>query len=72
MAYVNPNFPTKKKLADALVRGTVRIQVWNPNMPKPNLGSEQGPFSVEGPWNQAPAWHARVEVIDGFVVRILQ
>ncbi len=71
--YVSPNFKTKKALRDTLIRGTVEVLIFQPNAIPHTLGTEQGAFSVEGPWYpQHYTWSARVEVVDGRVTRILQ
>jgi len=67
MAYVQPNFKTKKELRIALERGD-RIQVF-----QPYLGSvpQQGTVSLEGPHYPAPhSWYAEGVMLGGKLVKI--
>lgn len=55
--YVNPNFPTKKALKEAIKNGE-RVVVFAPGIGAPREGEE----SVEGPHYPKPhSWYARVE-----------
>jgi hypothetical protein len=68
MAYVSPNFPTKKALKEAVAAGKP-IEVFSPGMfPAKSDGTE----SVEGPHYPKPhTWYARVKVADGLVVKVI-
>lgn len=67
MAYVNPNFKTKKALKDALKAGQ-SIEVF-----QPGLGTvpTNGRIHLEGPHYPAPhTWYAQGVMQDGRLVRI--
>ncbi len=67
MAYVFPNFKTKKALKDAIKEGKeVTVYV-------PGLGSvpANGTAAIEGPHFPAPhTWYASVTIQDGKVVKV--
>jgi len=67
MAYVDPNFKTKKALRDAIKAGA-HVSVYSPG----SYPCEQnGTLCVEGPHYPAPhTWYARVHVIDGMVNKV--
>lgn len=68
--YVSPNFPTKKSLREAIKRNEI-IRVWLLG-PFPSL-PQNGLISIEGPHYPKPrSWYARVEVVDGRVIREVQ
>ena len=68
MAYVNPNFKTKKALKEAVKNGET-VTVFNPG-----LGGPIPPNStqcIEGPhYPQPHNWYAEVTVQDGKVVKV--
>lgn len=67
MAYVSPNFKTKKALKEAVAAGK-RVTVFSPG---PFGCNQNGCESVEGPHYPAPhSWYASVEVKDGVVVKV--
>ena len=68
MAYVSPNYPTKKALKEAIAEGR-RPTVFSPGP----FGVEQnGRVAVEGPHYPKPhSWYADVEVVDGVVVKVV-
>jgi hypothetical protein len=65
--YVNPNYPSKKALKDAVKAG-VPVEVFSPGFfARPTKGI----VSVEGPHAPEPhKWYARVEVKDGIVIKV--
>lgn len=69
MAYVSPNFPTKKSLKAAVEAGE-RVEVFSPG---PFGAKRDGVESVEGPHYPKPhSWYARVQVEAGHVVKVLK
>jgi hypothetical protein len=65
--YVNPNFPTKKALKEAVANGR-DVTVYSPG---PFPCPQNGDLSVEGPHSPKPhTWYARVEVLDGKVIKV--
>lgn len=67
MAYVNPNFKTKKALREAIAAGK-HIDVY-----QPGLGTvpTTGRIALEGPHYPAPhTWYADGTMQDGKLVRI--
>lgn len=67
MAYVDPNFPTKKALKEALAAGR-EVYVFSPG---PFGCKQNGTESVEGPHYPKPhSWYATVEVADGRVIKV--
>jgi hypothetical protein len=68
--YVDPNFPTKKALKEAVAAGRT-VTVWQPNAMFPKDYSGTRTLSVEGPYYPKPhTWYARVVVQDGIVVSV--
>lgn len=66
MAYVDPNFKTKKALKEALARGEY-VSVFSPG---PFGCNQNGREYVEGPhYPQAHTWYAQVQVDEGRVVK---
>jgi hypothetical protein len=64
MAYVSPNFPTKKALKEAVKAGQ-RVTVFSPG---PFCAERNGTEYVEGPHYPKPhTWYAAVQVVDGVV-----
>lgn len=64
MAYVDPNFKTKKALKEAIKNGE-HVMVYSPG---PFPVARDGEVSVEGPHYPKPhTWYARVVVKDGVV-----
>lgn len=65
--YVDPNYPTKKALKEAVASG-VRVMVFAPGLGQP---PENGECSVEGPhFPQPHKWYARVTIADGIIVGV--
>ena len=68
MAYVDPNYKTKKDLKDAVKAGKL-VEVYSPG---PFPAESNGIASVEGPHYPEPhRWYARVEVRSGYVVKVI-
>jgi hypothetical protein len=66
--YVNPNFPTKKALKEAVKNGET-VTVFAPGFGTPK---HNGIETVEGPHYPKPhSWYARVEVTNGKVTKVL-
>lgn len=67
MAYVRPNFKTKKQLKEAVAAGQ-RVEVFSPGMfPAKRDGEE----FIEGPHYPEPhRWYAQVQVQNGLVVKV--
>ena len=67
MAYVNPNFATKKALKDAVAAGKT-VTVFAPGLGQVPLNGET---SVEGPHYPKPhTWYANVTVVGGIVTKV--
>ncbi len=67
MAYVRPNYKTKKALKEA-VAGGEQVEVYNPGLGAATLNGTEW---VEGPHYPAPhSWYAEVQVRDGIVVKV--
>jgi len=67
MAYVDPNFKTKKALKEAVAAG-VPVAVFSPG---PFGCKQNGTEYIEGPHYPAPhSWYAQVEVVDGMVTKV--
>lgn len=67
MAYVSPNFKTKKALKEAVVRGDF-IEVYSPG---PFGCKSDGTEFIEGPHYPAPhTWYAQVTVVNGLVTKV--
>jgi len=65
--YVEPNFPSKKALKEAVKAGEY-VTVFSPG---PFPAPRDGACSVEGPHYPKPhSWYARVTVVDGVVVQV--
>jgi len=68
MAYVRPNYPTKKALKEAVASGA-RPTVFSPG---PFGSTQNGRETIEGPHYPKPhTWYAEVEVEDGMVVKVI-
>jgi hypothetical protein len=67
MAYVSPNFKTKKELKKAVEEGK-KVEVYSPG---PFGCKQDGVEYVEGPHYPEPhKWYAKVEVVGGYVVKV--
>ena len=67
MAYVDPNFKTKKALKEAVANGD-RVTVFSPG---PFGCKSDGTEYVEGPHYPAPhSWYAQVTVEAGRVIKV--
>ena len=70
MAYVDPNFKTKKALKEAIADGKT-VTIFQPGPFGGNL-PPSGTVSVEGPHYPAPhSWYARVKYENHKVVKVL-
>ena len=68
MAYVDPDYRTKREFKAAVQAGTVH-RTYNPSGMFPV--TQNGSDVVEGPHYPKPhAWYASVEVKDGAVVKV--
>lgn len=66
--YVDPNFPSKKALKEAVAAGQ-DVRVFSPG---PFPAKQDGTETIEGPHYPKPhSWYARVEVEAGRVVKVL-
>ncbi len=66
--YVSPNFPTKKRLKEAVAAGEP-VAVFEPGI---DGGIYTGDVSVEGPHYPKPhSWYARVRMVNRKVVKVL-
>lgn len=68
MAYVNPNYKTKKEFKEAVANGKEH-RPYNPSglFPTPT----EGFMVIEGPHYPKPhKWYAEVEVRNGIVVKV--
>jgi hypothetical protein len=69
MAYVDPNYPTKKAFKQAVLDGR-KHHPYNPSGMFPV--KDNGEETIEGPHYPKPhTWYARVRVEDGVVVKVL-
>lgn len=67
MAYVHPNFRTKKALKEAVREGK-RVEVFSPG---PFPCQQDGSENIEGPHYPEPhRWYASVKVENGVVVNV--
>lgn len=67
MAYVDPNFKTKKAFKEAVAAGQ-DIYVFSPG-PFPVSGN--GTVAIEGPHYPKPhTWYATATVADGLVIKV--
>jgi hypothetical protein len=67
MAYVHPNFKTKKALKEAVAAGK-EVTVYQPG---PFPIKQNGQIAVEGPhYPQPHTWYATVVVENGVVVKV--
>ena len=67
MAYVNPNFKTKKALKEALASGQ-QVDVYQPGL---GIIPRNGTISLEGPHYPAPhSWYAVGTIQDGKLVKV--
>jgi hypothetical protein len=65
--YVEPNFPTKKALREAIAAGAV-VTTFAPGLGTPK---DNGVEFVEGPHYPAPhTWYAQVVMVDGRVTKV--
>ena len=68
MAYVSPNFPTKKALKEAIANDQ-KVRVFSPG---PFPCQQNGKETIEGPHYPKPhRWYATVQVENGYVVKVL-
>ena len=68
MAYVDPNYPTKKAFKEAVASGRIH-RPYNPSGLFPV--TENGSETIEGPHYPKPhSWYASVTVEDGVVTKV--
>ena len=68
MAYVEPNYRTKKELKQAVAAGK-NVRVFSPGPFGCNLNGNE---FIEGPHYPEPhKWYAQVQVVEGKVVKVL-
>jgi hypothetical protein len=68
MAYVDPNYPSKKAFKEAVLAGVVH-RPYNPSGLFPT--TQNGTTVIEGPHYPKPhRWYASVEVVNGVVVKV--
>ena len=66
--YTSPNFKTKKLLKEAVKEGKT-VSVFSPG---PFPAKKDGVEFVEGPhYPQPHTWYAKVELKEGYVVKVL-
>lgn len=72
MAYVHPNFPTKKSLKEAVGNGEeVTVFQLGPFGEVSESKRLTGREAIEGPhWPEAHRWYATVIIKDGLVVKV--
>ena len=69
MAYVRPNFKTKKELKAAIAKG-LKVEVFQPLIAWPI--PRDGQVSIEGPHYPEPhRWYGKATMRDGKLVRVL-
>ena len=67
MAYVNPNYKTKKALKEAIVNGDM-VTVFSPG---PFGCNQDGVEYIEGPHYPKPhRWYAQITVVNGVVTKV--
>ena len=65
--YVNPNFKTRKALVEAVKAGQT-VTVYSPG---PFPAKTDGTEFIEGPhYPEAHKWYAKVQVVQGKVVKV--
>lgn len=70
MAYVDPDFKTKKALKEALAKGDT-VEVFHPNAIVANSIPRDGTITLEGPHYPKPhTWYATGTMKDGKLVRV--
>lgn len=68
MAYVDPNYKSKKEFKDAVLTGRKHYP-YNPSGMFPV--ERNGRVSIEGPhYPQAHKWYADCDVVDGVIVKV--
>jgi hypothetical protein len=68
MAYVSPNFKSKKELKEAVKAGKL-VSAYSPGPFPPKRNGREG---IEGPHYPEPhRWYAEVEVENGYVKKVL-
>ena len=68
MAYVDPDYKTKKALKEAVASGE-KVKVFSPG---PFGCRQNGIEFVEGPHFPKPhTWYAQVVVADGFITKVM-
>lgn len=66
--YTTRDFQTKKQLREAIARGD-KIDIFAPGMGAPK---RNGTEYIEGPHSPRPhTWHAQVEMLGGYIKRIV-
>ncbi len=66
--YVDPNFPSKKKLKEAVAAGK-EVHIFQPGLGSTPANGKN--IAVEGPhYPQPHTWYAQVDVLNGVVVKV--
>jgi len=66
--YVDPNFPSKKRLKEAVAAGR-EVHIFQPGLGRVPQSGKNVP--VEGPHFPEPhTWYAHVDVLNGVVVKV--
>ena len=68
MAYVDPNYNTKKEFKDAVLAGKEH-RPYNPSGMFPE--KENGKVYIEGPhYPQPHKWYAKCDVVNGIITKV--
>ena len=70
--YARKNFPTKKALREAVESGE-KVEIYSLGIVSLGMvpAKKNGTAYLEGPHYPAPhTWHAKVEMKDGFILRV--
>ena len=67
MAYVDPNYPSKKAFKEAVAKGVKHT----PYSTGPFQPAQNGRVSIEGPhYPQAHKWYADCDVVNGVITKV--
>lgn len=70
MAYVNPDYPTKKAFREAVEKG-VQHEPYNPSLPAVVPVERNGRIIIEGPhYPKAHKWYASCFVENGIITKV--
>lgn len=68
MAYVDPNYKTKKQFKEAVKNGVAHYP-YNPSGMYPT--AQDGRISIEGPhYPQPHSWYADCDVVNGVITKV--